>query len=86
MADFFNIQDKPPFLAGSYTGTGTATLTFTVTMGTTMPLTNFKVQITPTNALSSAIQYVTNKTVNTFDVTFVSALTGAVAFDWLVIQ
>lgn len=69
--------------AGSYSGTGTATTTFTVTIGATQANTTYKVNVTPTNALSAGVFYVTNKTTTTFDVTFLSALTGAVTFDYI---
>jgi hypothetical protein len=69
-------------VSGSKTATGTATTTFTVTFGGTQPSTSYYVNITPTNALSAALFYVTNKTTTTFDVTYLSGLTGAVAFDW----
>lgn len=69
-------------VSGSKTATGTATTTFTVTFGGTQPSTSYYVNITPTNALSAALFYVTNKTTTTFDVEYLAGLTGAVAFDW----
>lgn len=68
--------------AGNYSATGTATTTFTVTIGATQANTTYKVNATPTNALSAAMFYVTNKTTTTFDVVFLTGLTGAVSFDW----
>jgi hypothetical protein len=68
---------------GSVATTGTATTTFTVTIGGTRPNTNYSVAVTPTNALSAAQFYVTNKTTTTFDVVYLAGLTGAVAFDWI---
>lgn len=68
--------------SGSFSATGTATTTFTVTIGATQSNTTYKVNATPTNALTAAMFYVTNKTTTTFDVVFLTGLTGAVAFDW----
>jgi hypothetical protein len=69
--------------AGSYTATGTATTTFTVTIGTTQADALYKVTASPSNALSAVMFYINNKTTTTFDVVFVTGLTGAVAFDWI---
>lgn len=69
--------------AGSYTGTGTVTTTFTVTIGATMSGTSYKVVTEGLNALSSAVHYVTNKTTTTFDVVYLTGLTGSVKFDWI---
>lgn len=73
-----------PLFAGSFSGVGAATTVFTVTIGTTMANTTYKVNVTPTAALSAAIFYVTNKTTTTFDVTYLAGLSGAVTFDWSV--
>lgn len=73
-------------ISGSFTGTGTATTVYTVTFGGTQPNTTYKVTVTPTNVLSTALLYVTNKTTTTFDVTYLAGLTGAVAFDYTVSQ
>ena len=66
----------------SFSGVGTATTVFTVTIGQTMANTTYKVNVTPTSALSAALFYVTNKTTTTFDVTYLAGLTGTVTFDW----
>ncbi len=71
---------------GSFSGAGTATTVFTVTFGGTQPNATYKVVVTPTNALSAALFYVTNKTTTTFDVTYLAGLTGTVAFDWSLTQ
>ena len=71
-------------IGGQYTGTGTATTTYTVTIPT-QANTTYKVNVEPTNALTAVMQYATNKTTNSFDVTFVTALTGAVSFDWTLV-
>ncbi len=69
-------------VAGSFSGVGTATTTFTVTIGATQPNNTYKVNATPTNLLSAAVFYVTNKTTTTFDVVYLAGLTGTVEFDW----
>jgi hypothetical protein len=73
-------------VSGSFSGTGTATTTFTVTFGGTQPNSTYKVNVTPTNALSAALFYVTNKTTTTFDVMYLAGLTGGVAFDYSLTQ
>lgn len=70
-------------IAGSFSTTGSATTTFTVTTGVTEPNTSYKVNVTPTSILSSALFYVNNKTATTFDVVYLSGLTGTVSFDWV---
>ena len=70
-------------LSGTVSTTGTATTTFTVTIGQTQPNTTYKPFITASNALSATMFYISNKTTTTFDVVFVTGLTGAVAFDWM---
>jgi len=70
-------------IAGSFSATGTATTTFTVTIGTTQADALYKVTATPSNVLSAVMFYINNKTTTTFDVVFVTGLTGAVAFDWI---
>lgn len=72
-------------LAGSFSQVGTATTTFTVTIGSTMANTTYKVNVTPTAALSAALFYVNNKTTTTFDVVYLAGLTGTVTFDYSVI-
>jgi hypothetical protein len=51
-----------------------------------MSNTSYRVNVVPTVALTAALFYVTNKTVTTFDVVYLSGLTGAVTFDWTVIK
>lgn len=70
-------------IANSFSGVGTATTVFTVTIGTTQANATYKVNVTPTSALSAALFYVTNKTTTTFDVTYLAGLTGTVTFDWI---
>ena len=69
--------------AGSFTATGTATTTFTVTIGTTQVNNTYKVVATGSNAMSAASFFISNKTTTTFDVSYLTALTGAIAFDWI---
>lgn len=70
--------------AGSFSQVGTATTTFTVSIGKTQSNATYKVNVTPTAALSAALFYVTNKTTTTFDVVYLAGLTGTVTFDWTV--
>jgi len=69
-------------IGGSATATVTAVTTFVVSPGTQANNT-YQVAITPSNALSAALYYVTNKTTTSFDVVFADPLTGTVAFDWI---
>lgn len=69
---------------GSFSATGTATTTFTVTIGQTMANTNYIPVIAATDLLTAVNYYITNKTTTTFDVVFVSGLTGSVTFGWIV--
>lgn len=71
-------------IAGTFSGVGTATTSFTVTIGVTMGDNSYKVgEPAALNVLSSPVRYVTNKTITTFDVVYLTGLTGTVAFDWL---
>lgn len=71
-------------IAGTFSATGAITTTFTVTIGVTMANTSYRATTEGLNALSAAVHYVTNKTTTTFDVVYLTGLTGAVAFDWAV--
>lgn len=73
-------------ISGSYSQSSTAQTVFTVTFGGTQPNSTYKVNITPTTALSAALFYVTNKTTTTFDVTYLAGLTGTVTFDYSLYQ
>ncbi len=75
---------KPQLYAGSYAGTGSATSSFVVTIGTTQVGTTYKVNVTPTAALTAAPFYISAKTTTTFTVTYLTGLTGTVTFDWSV--
>ncbi len=75
-------QSTPVVVAASVSQVGTATTTFTVTIGATQANTTYKVNVTPTNLLSAAAYYVSNKTTTTFDVVYLAGLTGTVTFDW----
>lgn len=70
--------------AGSFSGTGTATTAFTVTIGVAMANNTYKVNVTPTAALSAAVFYISAKTTTTFTVSYLAGLTGTVTFDWSV--
>ena len=72
---------------GSYSsGTVVGVTNFVVTIGNTQPNSTYQVLITATSLLATAAYYVSAKTPTTFTVTFVTALTGTVTFDWAVIQ
>lgn len=70
---------------GSFSATGTATTTFTVTIGQTMLNTNYYAAISPNEVLTAAAWYINNYTTTTFDVVFLTGLTGSVTFKWLVV-
>jgi len=71
-------------IKGTFTATGTATSTFTVTIPTQL---NNTYVVTPVaqNAVSAASFYVTNQTTTTYDIVTLTALTGAVAFGWVLV-
>lgn len=69
-------------IGNSYSTTAAAQTSFTVTIGATQANTTYKVNVTPTSLVSAAVFYVTNKTTTTFDVVYLTGLTGAVSFDW----
>lgn len=71
--------------AGSFSQAVTATTSFVVTIGTTQSDSAYKVNVTPTSALSAALFYISAKSTTTFTVTYLAGLTGTVAFDWSVI-
>lgn len=89
--DGFNWKDLdywlgvPSVISGSVATTGTATTTFAVSIGRTLADTNYRVSVTPLNSLSSPVNYVSGKTTTGFNVVYLSGLTGAVAFDWMVV-
>lgn len=70
---------------GGFTATGTATTSFNVSIGSTQANTSYRIAIEPTNLLSAAVQYVSAKTTTVFTVTYLAGLTGAVAFDWILV-
>lgn len=79
-----NISGSGIAIAGSFSGVAAVTTVFTVTIGSAMLNATYKVNVTPTSALSAALFYVTNKTTTSFDVTYLAGLTGTVTFDWAV--
>lgn len=76
-----------PLLAlhGNSTTTGTATTSVTVTIPTTLANTSYYVGITPGDLLTAVNYYISAKTTTTFTVTFVTALTGSINFDWSIL-
>lgn len=67
---------------GNSTTTGTATTVVTVTIGTTQANNTYAVSITPRDLLTAVNYYISAQTTTTFDVTFVTALTGSINFDY----
>lgn len=78
VAKYFYDESK---LSGSFTATGTATTVFTVTIPT-QANTTYKVFTEAKNLLSAPVRFVNNQTTTSFDVNYITGLTGAVAFDW----
>lgn len=73
-------------IAGSFLQAGTATTTFTVNIGTTMSNITYKVNISATSMLAAASNFITNKTTISFDVTYLTAITGSVSFDYSIFR
>jgi hypothetical protein len=76
-------------VSGSYSATGNSTSTVTVTFGGTQPNTEYNVNITPTGSagvslVASAGFFVENKTNTTFNVTFLTPITGQISFDYII--
>jgi hypothetical protein len=71
---------------GNHTATGTATTAFTVTLPTTQPDATYSVSIMPKNALSATGWYISARTTTDFTVTYLTALTGAVDFDYIIVN
>lgn len=72
-------------IKGNSTTTGTATTAVTVTIGSTIPNT-YTVLITPKDLLTAVNWYVSAQTTISFTITFVTALTGSINFDWVLIK
>lgn len=70
---------------GNSTTTGTATTAVTVTIGSTMANTTYYVGIAPQDLLTAVNWYISAKTTTTFTITFVTALTGSINFDFEII-
>lgn len=77
-----SIKTTIPSTGGAFSGTGTATTAFSVTFGTAQADTNYTIGVTPRNTLSSAAFNVSAKSTTGFTVTYLTGLTGTVAFDW----
>lgn len=74
-------------VSGSYnSGAVVAQTTFTVTFGGTQPNATYHVNVAATNLLGAAVFYVNNKTTTTFDVVYLSGLTGTLTFDYQIAQ
>jgi hypothetical protein len=73
-------------ITGSFSQSATAVTVFTVNLPTTLATGNYTVQVTPTALLSAAPYYVTSKGITSFQVIYLSALTGVVTFDWNLTQ
>ena len=73
-------------LTGSFSQTGSATTTFTVIIGTTMPNTTYTPIITPTSMLAASSYYISNQTTTTFDVSYLTAVTGSITFKFAVFR
>jgi hypothetical protein len=87
IASVHGVLDAPGSVVhGSVSTTGTATTSFVVSMGVTLSGTTYAESITPTSTLAAAPYYITSKTTTTFTVHYVTAITGAVSFDWIVTQ
>ncbi len=69
-------------IKGNSTTTGTATTDVVVTIGSTMANTTYTVSITPRDLLTAVNYYISAQTTTTFTITFVTALTGSINFDW----
>lgn len=77
--------DRLATIHGNSTTTGTATTAVTVTIGSTMANTAYNTTITPRDLLTAVNYYISAQTTTTFTVTFISALTGSINFDYSVI-
>jgi hypothetical protein len=75
-------------IGGIYSTSGTSATRFTVPIGVTMSNTTYSAVATPANLLSAANYYIddSTKTTTTFDVVYLSGLTGTVKFDWHIIK
>lgn len=71
-------------IRGNSTTTGTATTAVTVTIGQTMSNNTYMVAITPRDLLTAVNYYINAQSTTTFIVTFVTALTGSINFDWII--
>jgi hypothetical protein len=74
---------SPQLYSGSVSDTAASTTSFVVTIPA-QAATTYQVAVTPTNALAAALFYVSAKGLSSFTVTYLTALTGTVTFDWIV--
>ena len=70
----------------SFSATEAAATTITVTLPQTMPNNTYAVFPSPTSLLAATPWYITNKTTTTFDITYTTAVTGSLTFDYLISQ
>jgi len=70
---------------GNYTNTLTGATVINVTIGSTMGNSSYYTSITPRDLITAVNYYISAQTTTSFAVTFISALTGSVSFDWNVI-
>jgi hypothetical protein len=71
-------------IKGNSTTTGTATTAVTVTIGSTMANTSYVAFPIPKDALTAVNWYISGQTTTQFTVNFLTALTGSINFDWIV--
>lgn len=62
-----------------------AQTTKTIPLGFTASGVDYHVSITARNAVSAGTHFITNKTTTTFDITYTSAITGDLLFDFIVL-
>lgn len=77
------LQDAP--VSTSLSQPASAVTTITVPIGIQANNT-YKIQLTPTNSDTMVKLFVNNKTTTTFDVTFESAITGTISFDYSIFK
>jgi len=81
-----NILQLTSVFNGNFSGTGTATTAFIVTLSATQPDATYSVSIMPKNVLSATDWYISARSTTTFTVTYLTGLTGAVDFDYIIVN
>lgn len=69
--------------SGSVSQAVTSATSVVVTFGGTQTDANYHIVITPTSDIGETAHKVTSKTTTTFTVTYASAITGTLSFDWI---